>query len=362
MSASNKAPGLFERKPYILALILTVVLVGWMASGSLQSKEVAAKGESKHETKLPKVEVTSFEASSISRSIELYGRTEPTRSLELSAELDGRVAEILVDEGQNVVKGQAIVKLVIDDRIEQIEFAKALVAQREIEYAGMKSLSDKGLQGQSLLAQSKAALVSAKANLKHSEIMLEKSTIRAPYSGVLDEQNIELGSYVNKGQVMFTLIDLNPLVVSANVTEAHIAKLDLNTKVVVKMVDGSVVNGRMSYLASVSDKGTNTFPVEIEIDNPNQRLRAGVSTEISLLFDNELAIKVTPALLSLDQLGNLGVKTVEDGVVKFNPIDLIKADRDGVWLGGFNDKTDVITLGQGFVKIGDKVNVSYKQL
>lgn len=358
---TNKTPGLFERKPYILAIILSLLLILWMASGSLQSEEVkptATEGDAK----LPKVEVTRFEAQKISRNIELYGRTEPDRVINLSAEIEGRVIDILVDEGQYVEKGQAIVQLAVDDRLEQIEYAKAMIAQREIEFSGMKSLSDKGLQGESLLAQAKAALVSAKSNLKHHQVMLEKSTIKAPYAGILDEQSVEVGSFVNKGELMFKLVDLDPLVVSANVTEAHIANLNQNTQVAVKMVNGDVVEGKLRYIASVSDKGTNTFPIQIEIANPGQKLKAGISTELSLLFDNEWAIKVTPALLSLDASGNLGVKIVKDGVVAFNPIDLIKAEQDGVWLGGFSQKTDLITLGQGFVKIGDKVNASYKQL
>lgn len=332
-----------------------------MASGSLNGEEISTADEEKSTSKLPSVEVTKFEATKISRSIELYGRTEPERVLVLSAEVEGRVTDILVNEGDFVEQGQVILKLAIDDRLEQIEYAKALLKQRQIEFAGMKSLSDKGLQGESLLAQAEAALVEAKSALKHHQIMLEKSTIKAPFSGILDGQNIELGSFVNKGELLFELVDLDPLVVSANVTEAHIGQLSRDTQVAVKMVDKSIVEGRVSYLASVSDKGTNTFPIEVEIPNPGHKVKAGVSTELSLFFDNEYAIKVTPALLSLDPAGNLGVKIVKDGVVGFNPIDLIKAEQDGVWLGGFEPQAELITRGQGFVQIGDKVNVSYKQ-
>lgn len=359
MSTHKSAPGLFERKPYLLAIILSVLLVTWMASGSSEALTDAEEEEVKQ---LPRVEVTTYEASNISRSIELYGRTEPERALKLSSEVEGRVARLLADEGQLVKQGQAIIELAFDDKKEQVEYAKALVEQREIEYKGAKSLNDKGLQGQSLLAKANAALISAKATLRQREIALEKSVIRAPFDGVLDMRQIEVGSFVRKGDVLFDLVDLNPLIVNANVTEVHIDKLDANTLVEVQLVDGSIVPGRVRYIASVSAKGTNTFPIEIEIDNPDQSMKAGVSTELNLKFDSEQAIKVTPALLSLDAAGNLGVKTVVDEVVVFNPIDMIKADKDGVWLGGFSGKTDVITLGQGFVRPGDKVRVSYKQL
>ena len=361
MSTHSSTPGLFERKPYLLAIILSILLVAWMASGANQTSALSSE-ESEEEKKLPRVEVTTYETSVINRNIELYGRTEPERSLKLSSEVEGRVAKLLADEGQLVKQGQPIIELALDDKKEQVEYAEALVEQREIEYKGAKSLSDKGLQGQSLLAQAKAALISAKATLRQRQILLEKSYIRAPFDGVLDMRQIEVGSFVRKGDVLFNLVDLHPLIVNANVTEIHIDKLDASTSVDVQLVDGSVVSGRVRYIASVSAKGTNTFPIEIEIDNPDQSMKAGVSTELNLRFDSEEAIKVTPALLSLDAAGNLGVKTVVDETVVFNPIDMIKADKDGVWLGGFSGKTDVITLGQGFVRPGDKVRVSYKQL
>jgi len=360
MSTANNTPGLFERKPYLLAILLSVLLIAWMASGSSETKTLDEKSK-EEEQLIPKVEVTKYQTSTINRSIDLYGRTEPERSLKLSAEVEGRIETLLKDEGQLVKKGQVVAELAMEDKIEQLEYAKALVKQREIEYEGAKSLSDKGLQGESLLAQAKASLVSAKANVKQRQIMLEKSRIRAPFSGVLDMRQVEVGSFVRKGDVLFNLVDLDPLIVTANVTENHIESLSSETQVDVELVDGTVVPGRVRYIASVSAKGTNTFPIEIEIDNPSQEMNAGVSTELHLKFDNEEAIKVTPALLSLDEKGNLGVKTVINETVVFNPIDLIKADKDGVWLGGFNGVTDVITLGQGFVRPGDKVMVSYKQ-
>ena len=360
MVATDNSSGLFERKPYLLAILLSVLLIAWMVSGSAENASVTEKSDAQEQL-IPSVEVTKYQPSIIQRSVELYGRTEPERSLSLSAEVEGRVEKILVDEGDVVQQGQVIVALALEDKLEQLAYAKALVKQREIEFQGAQSLSEKGLQGESLLAQARAGLVAAKASVKQWQVIIDKSQIRAPFAGSLDIRKIEVGSFVRKGDVLFNLVDLDPLIVNANVTENHIEKLTKQTNVDVKLVDGSTVPGRVRYIASVSDKGTNTFPIEIEIDNPTQKMKAGVSTELQVRFNNEQAIKVTPALLSLDSLGNLGVKTVVDHTVVFNPIDMIKADKDGVWLGGFDGETDVITLGQGFVRPGDKVTVSYKQ-
>jgi len=364
MSVISDMKKTIEQKPYILAVLVCVLLTLWMLSGIFGNEnQMASEKTSVSETEeiIPSVEITTYSPTAVSRSIELYGRTEPKRTVELSSELEGSVEQILAKEGDFVKEGQIILELAKDDRREQLVFAKALVKQREIEYQGAKSLSDKGLQGQSILEQAYAALIEAKANVKAREVLLEKSTLRAPFSGFLNTRKAEVGTYVRKGDALFQIIDLTTLVVKANVTEKYIDDLTNDTSVSVKLVDGSTVKGKVRYIASVSDKGTNTFPIEVAIANPNQKMKAGVSTEMLIEFKSAQAIKVTPALLSLDSLGNLGVKTVKDEHVVFTPIDMIKAENDGVWLGGFSGPTEVITLGQGFVRPGDKVLATYKQ-
>jgi len=72
-------------------------------------------------------------------------------------------------------------------------------------------------------------------------------------------------------------------------------------------------------------------------------------------------VRVSPSVMALDEAGNLGVKTVVDQHVKFIPIDIVKSDSQGVWLAGMQASTDVIVLGHGFVRDGDKVEVMRDQ-
>ncbi|MCV5899956.1 multidrug efflux RND transporter periplasmic adaptor subunit VmeJ, partial [Escherichia coli] len=82
---------------------------------------------------------------------------------------------------------------------------------------------------------------------------------------------------------------------------------------------------------------------------------AGISAEVQLPLNEVLAIKITAAMLALDEEGNLGVKILQDEHVKFVPIQLVKAEEDGVWLSGLGEQADIIVLGQGFVRDGDTV-------
>ena len=356
MTTDKKTFSLLERKPYILAILISIVLIAWMASGG-DTDDISDKTEDPVETEeiIPKVEVTRLQPEKINRAIELYGRTEPERVLHVSSEIEGRVAKILVDEGSFVTRGQAIIELEMEDKKEQLIYAETMVKQRRLEYKGAKALAKEGLQYESKLVEAQAALESALANVQFRKTVLAKSVVRAPFDGVLNNRQVEEGNFVRKGDVFFQLVDLNPLLIHADVTEKHIGSLTKDNSVTVKLVDGSEVVGTIRYIASVSTQGTNTFPIEVAIDNADLKMKAGISTEVDIQFKPEYAIKVSPAVMALDKDGNLGVKTVENDIVVFTPIDLIKAESDGVWLGGFNDETDVITLGQGFVRPGDKV-------
>jgi multidrug efflux system membrane fusion protein len=84
---------------------------------------------------------------------------------------------------------------------------------------------------------------------------------------------------------------------------------------------------------------------------------AGMSTELALPLETTWAMRISPAVMALDEQGNLGVKTVVDNHVRFVPIDIVKSDSQGVWLSGMGQQADIITLGHGFVRDGDKVDV-----
>lgn len=164
-----------------------------------------------------------------------------------------------------------------------------------------------------------------------------------------------MGDFVGVGDPIATVIDLETLVIEADVSERHIQYLKEGLQADVRTINGQHHLGTLRYIGRVSSVSTNTFPIEIEIDNRNSFIPAGISAEVQLPLNEVLAIKITAAMLALDEEGNLGVKTLQDEHVKFVPIQLVKAEEDGVWLSGLGEQADIIVLGQGFVRDGDTV-------
>jgi multidrug efflux system membrane fusion protein len=101
---------------------------------------------------------------------------------------------------------------------------------------------------------------------------------------------------------------------------------------------------------------TRTFRVEIELPNPDAKLRDGVTADIHIPVRQIKAMRISPAILILDDQGKVGVRAVVDGRVKFFPVQIQTDNPDGMWVTGLPDRVNVITVGQEFVNNGEHVD------
>ena len=347
-----------RQQPAWLALIIFIALCLWVASGMLKAQNENDSSKRKS-TDIPLVKVTveNISADEVTREINLYGRTEPDRIATLRSEVKGLVKEVHVQEGERVSQGQKIISLENADVVSRLQSAKATLKQRVTELKGAQSLKEQGYQSQTALAQATANLEMAKADMVSYQLAVLKSQIIAPFDGIINQRFVEVGDFLKVGDNIAILVDLDPLVITANVTEINVQGLKTQQLATGRMVSGDRLQGKIRYISSISEPGTNTFKIEVEVPNPDFNQMAGMSTELALPLETTWAMRISPAVMALDEQGNLGVKTVVDEHVKFVPIDIVKSDSQGVWLTGMGQQADIITLGHGFVRDGDKVEV-----
>ncbi|SFC35360.1 efflux RND transporter periplasmic adaptor subunit [Pseudoalteromonas denitrificans] len=348
---------LLDEKPYIIALSISLGILLWMLSGNSHAQDPQSKTDKKTElVPLAKVKVETLQAQQIFKTLTLYGKSEPDKISKISAREEGEVKNIFVKEGQFVEKGTVILTLDQSDLNERIISAKSLLVQRKLEYKGFVKLKQQGLQDEVKLSQSKAQLEHAKSDLASLKLSLSRSEIKAPFSGVINRRLVEIGDYLGRGDPILELADLDPLIVRADVTQSEIFGLNLNQEVKATLINKKSYKGNLRYIASVADDNTNTFRIEAQFDNPSMKIRAGFSTQLDIDFEAINAIHISPAFMALDPMGSIGVKTINDkNEVVFSPINVVKSTADGIWMSGLGDEANVITLGQGFVRIGDIV-------
>tara|TARA_B100000579_G_scaffold115561_1_gene92595 strand:+ start:76 stop:921 length:846 start_codon:yes stop_codon:yes gene_type:complete len=182
--------------------------------------------------------------------------------------------------------------------------------------------------------------------------------IVAPFSGYLETLRVEEGDFLNTGSVCAALIDPDPMLVVADIAEKNIAQVQLGSKATAKLISGRYISGEVTFIASSADKNTRTFRVEISVDNKDRTIRDGVSAEIYIKGKEEPAHKISPAILSLNDQGKLGVRTVTaDNKVEFKEINILEDTNSGMWVSGLGQEARIITLGQEYVFQGQTVNV-----
>ncbi|MEQ8263718.1 efflux RND transporter periplasmic adaptor subunit [Pseudohaliea sp.] len=355
------------RKNLITATLIAVGILLWLLTGVLGSDDgdraanpPALADVQPRETSREPVAVRAREsrAEPRQRILSLRGRTENKRTVEVRAEITGRVVERPVERGSRVARGEVLCRFSIDDREEAVAEAEAALQRARIEHEGALKLRDKGLQSATAIAQTEANLAAARTTLKRQQLNLERTTLRAPFAGVVEAVALEIGDYATPGTACATLLDLDPMLVTARVTAADAVKLTPGSPVRTVTATGRELTATLSFIGKQSDAATRTYALEATVPNPDYSLRSGVPATLRIPIEEVLAHRVSPALFSLDDEGQLGMRLIDqDNRVEFRTIDIIEDGPEGTWVTGLPPVARIITVGQEYVFEGQRVRV-----
>ena len=355
------------RATYIWATGIAILLTVWLFSGVLTAQapeinpsiaEQKINNANVRSDLVPtQVRVSRLNAIEKVRFETIRGKTQNKRTVAVKTEIAGKITARKVEKGDAVTAGQVLCELAMEDRASSLTEAKEAVTQAKLEYKGAQRLKAKGYNSENAIASARARLASAMAVLDRRELNISKTKITAPFDGVVENVHLELGDYVMSGAACVTVVDLNPMLVVGRVSEKSV--LEVQTGIIAGgiLTDGTEVQGPITFVGQQSDAQTRTYSVEIEIDNSNESLRSGITTEIHIPVERVLAQKISPALFSLDDNGGYGIRLIdESNIVNFYTVKIIAEDEDGVWVTGLPNVSDVITVGQELVVPGERVD------
>jgi membrane fusion protein, multidrug efflux system len=362
------------RSSYIWTVVITVALGAWLASGEViiggqgdaatdqatgsepaVNAKVGVAGATAETTPF-RVRVQTLTASDRTAELKVRGRTEADQRVSLRAQTPGLIEEIPVRIGDHVRAGDVICRLETGSREAHVLRAKAAVEQAMLDYTASATLNEKGYAADTRVRAMKAALDAAQATLKEMELDLERTHVHAPFDGIIDNLPADPGSMLSVGEVCAEIIAGDPMLVVAQVSEREVGLLQTGMPGSARLVTGATAEGTLRYIAPSANEATRTFRIELSVPNPNWRLRDGVTSEITIPLETTQAHQFSPAILTLDDDGEIGVRTVDaDNRVKFIPVKLLGGDKDSVWVSGLPDSVTVITVGQEYVKDGEQV-------
>ncbi|MDB5445224.1 MAG: efflux system protein [Phenylobacterium sp.] len=344
---------------FVIAVTVAVALyfilrthVGGASASTAHAKPIARPGPAS-------VQVTFSPEVVRPYGIVLRGRTQSARTVVVRSETAGVVAQAPVLQGAVVQKGQVLCRLAVDARQATLDQARAALRSAQLQHQAAAELARRGFRSQTQVLESEAGLDASQAAVRQAEISRAQVDIRAPFTGVFDHRDAEIGTYLASGQACGTVIELDPLLVVGDLPETAAAKIRVGAAAGARLVSGETIQGRVRYIAHDADPQTRTYHLEIAAGNPRMVIRSGLSAEVRIDAGAGPAHLTPISALVLDAAGRQGVRYVlPDDRVAFAPVTVVEETPAGVWVSGLSGPVRIITVGQSYVSEGQKVRVA----
>lgn len=326
-----------------------VVLSLLVACGQPQDGDSANNDEEEEETPPVPVETRKPERGDI---YAVYAGTAPIEAFaeaDVIAKVEGEVREILVEEGDDVKKGQVLARLDGDRLRLELNESEARLRKLQRDYERNIDLSTKGLVSEGDFEKIKFEMEALQAAHNLASLEVDYTQIRAPIDGVISERYIKLGNTLGVNEPVFRVTSYDPLVVYLHVPEREYQNIEAGQPVGIDIdaLTGPPVISSVTRVSPIVDPRTGTFKITIEIDDPERRIKPGMFGRIGVVYDrHENALQVPRSAL-VEELGATSVFVVEDDVAVRKTVETGFSDRGMVEIvSGLGDDENVITVGQ----------------
>jgi multidrug efflux system membrane fusion protein len=291
------------------------------------------------------VRVIDQKAENFSKQIVVKGFTKADKKVLVKSETSGKIIELPIPQGTLVKKGEVICSLFVAER--QANFDKSL-----LDFNSAKKLYEEELY-------SSKQLQNAKSNYERAKLELDYANIKAPFDGVVDRIDLDVGDFLNRGSTCATVLDLDPMMITGDISESELLTFTKDSDVRVITNDGQEFQGKITFISSSADEMMHTFDIEISIPNPLGNIKDGQTAKVIVSATPEPAHIVPLSILRLDEKGNIGIRLVnKDNLVEFYTVEIIQDTENGVWVSGLPFNSRIITVGQDYVNNNEKVDIA----
>lgn len=302
------------------------------------------------------------------------GTVFPLHDVTVSAQTAGAITQILVEVGDRVKKGAALMQ--IDPELKELALqqaearlieARAAFEKAKTDFTRNKKLhetqdiSDYIFENVRLQMESaKAAYLTAEANVKMAKRQLRDARVESPVDGFIAARFVDLGSTVAPGAPIAKVVDISRVKIKIGVAEKDIVRVARGQPAGIKVdsfADESF-EGAVSAVGPQADLSTRTFPVEIQVENPDYRLKAGMAAKVEIFAETTEDVTLIPKSALLERGGQTLIFVVKNGraekrLPKLGP----ESGDEIVLLQGAGAGEEVVILGQENLVDGTRVEV-----
>jgi membrane fusion protein (multidrug efflux system) len=305
------------------------------------------------------VEVAVARQDTVVDAILATGQVEAIQSAEIRPEVEGRITEILMEEGRVVQKGDPLFK--IDDAELSAQVARARAERDLAEQALARTqalLQDKAASA-SDLERAEATARSARASLQLLEVRLARTTVRAPFGGILGQRLVSLGDYVTTSDPLVTLQTIDPQRISFTVPERYARDVKVGQRVTFRVaaLPGEEFTGRVDFVSPAVQLPARTLLIKAVVPNPRRLLQAGMFAETRLATATRPRAVVIPEEAILSIQGTQVVWVVADGKANRRPVTIgVRSPGEAEITSGVEAGEQVVVGGLEMLQDGAPVS------
>ena len=303
----------------------------------------------------PKVTVTKVNAENVPQLSTYPTTVEAEIVNNITPQSASRINQIFVEIGDHVKAGQ---KLATMDAI-SLEKLKLQMKNDSIEYGRTKELYEIGAVSQ---ANFETMTLAYEVSKKTYSNLLENTILTSPISGIITARNYDEGDMYAMAQPLFVVQNITPVKMLINISENNYSKVKkgMEVDIVADAFPGETFKGKVNLVYPTIDSRTHTFPVEIIIDNKDEKLRPGMFARVTVNYGTNYRV-VVPDNAVLKQVG-ADEKYVfvvnEDNTVSYTPVKLgVRMGDKYEVISGIDDGATVVTTGQTRLKNNIKVDI-----
>lgn len=318
--------------------------------------------------KLPLVTTIVAKAEKFEHFLELQGDVKTKQNVLIYPEMAGVLQRVLVTEGQRVSKGQLLATIDDGGMSSQVSQLKTQAELAKTTYERQKRLWEQKIGSEIQFLQAKSSYEATENAVKQAQSQLGKSTIRAPFSGIIDDVIKDQGTVVSPGSgaEVFRIVNLTNMYINVDVPESYLGGIQKGKAAIVYFpVLGDTVLSEVRQTGNFINPGNRAFSVEIPVPNKKGNIKPNLSAKVSLNdYTSENAITIPQSIISENADGEqyVYIATKSEGentaVVNRKIIVTGKTQESMVEvLSGVSDGDQLVKEGARSVKDGQNVEI-----